>query len=414
MIKSHPVTWFLFAFIAVAGCRKPYQPPEITSPGSYLVVEGIINSGTDSTFIKLSKTVPLSAKSNFNPVLNAAVTVESSGGASYVLTSTTGGIYASAGLNLDNTLKYRLRIKTAEGGEYVSDFVPVLNAPPIDTISHTVQSAGIQLYVSTHDVQNSTRYYRWDYQETWVFHSKYYSFYKSNGDTVIERNFPAEQVYQCWRSDTSSTIVVGTSSGLSKSVISNQPLTFVPSTSEKLDGALSIVDSQSAPTASTYSILVKQYALTGDAYTYWQNLKKNTEQLGGIFDAQPSEISGNIHSVSNPAEPVIGYISAGTTSSKRAFIKNQEVPAAWLPTNVGADCVLDSLYLHYLAPGATVAVNQENEYFNVNRQGKYYPMQIPVSVLFNKFGQLIGHTGSSPECVDCTLRGTNKEPAFWQ
>ena len=414
MIKPYSAACFLFVMMAIAGCRKPYQPPEIATQGSYLVVEGMINSGTDSTFIKLSKTVPLLAKTTVNAVLNASVTVESSGGASYALVSAGSGKYKCGGLNLDSTVKYRLRIKTAEGGEYVSDFVPVVNAPPIDTVSHAVQNKGIQFYVSTHAPQNSARYYRWAYQETWVYHSKYYSFFKSNGDTVIDRNLVTDQVYQCWRSDTASTIFLGSSSGLSKNVVNNQPLGFVPSNSEKLDGSQSIIDEQFAPTTTAYSMLVKQYALTADAYTFWQNLKKNTEQLGSIFDAQPSQFGGNIHSVTNPAEQVIGYISAGTVSSKRIFIKNQEIPAAWLPTNPGDKCVLDSLYLHYLAPGATVAVNQENEYFNINRQGKYFTQQIPVAVLINKYSQVIGHTGSSPDCVDCTLRGTNKQPAFWK
>ena len=414
MIKPYLIAWLALVIIAAAGCRKPYQPPEISAPGSYLVVEGFINSSNDSTFIKLSKTVPLSAKTTVNPVLNANVTVESSSGASYALTAAGGGVYASVGLNLDNSLLYRLRIKTADGGEYVSDFVPVLNAPPIDTISHAVQNNGIQFYVSTHDAQNSTRYYRWAYQETWVFHSKYYSFCKSTGDTVINRNLATEQVYQCWRSDTSSTIVVGSSSGLSKSVINNQPVTFVASNSEKLDGGQSIIIEQFAPTTTAYSILVKQYALTSDAYAYWQNLKKNTEQLGSIFDAQPSQSGGNVHSLTNPAGQVIGYISAGTVTSKRVFVKNQEIPVAWYPFNFGDKCVLDSLYLHYLAPGAAVAVNQEDEYFNINKQGKYFTQQIPVATIYNKFGELIGHSGSSPECVDCTLRGTNKQPAFWK
>ncbi|MDO3626770.1 DUF4249 family protein [Mucilaginibacter sp. BT774] len=60
-----------------------------------------------------------------------------------------------------------------------------------------------------------------------------------------------------------------------------------------------------------YSILVKQYALSADAYKFYANLKKNTEQLGSIFDAQPSAIRGNIHFVTTPAEPVIGYLCIG-------------------------------------------------------------------------------------------------------
>lgn len=415
MRKITPGVYWCAALVVLAACRKPYLIPAITAPASYLVVEGIINSGSDSTIIKLSKTVKLANKTTVNPVLNAVLAVESDKGSSYVLAATGRGKYGSAGLNLDQALKYRLRIKTADNKEYLSDFVPVLNSPAVDTVSYEIRSNGIQFYTGTHDPKNSTHYYRWEYQETWVIHSNYYSFYQSTGDTVLERDLVNNQIYQCWQSDTSNVIVLASSANLTKDVISDLPVTFIESTSPKLDGSQSIIINQFAPSTSAYSILVKQYALTSDAYNFYVNLKKNTEQLGSIFDAQPSQNTGNVHSVTNPSEPVIGYISAGTTTSKRIFITNQQIPAVWLPNQVYSDCTLDSLYFHVVPKGSAVAVNQEDEYFNYNKQGKYYSRQIPIAVLINPLnGKVIGHTGSSPECVDCTLKGTNKQPAFWK
>lgn len=415
VIRFKPVIYLCAILIAVTGCRKPFTTPAITAPASYLVVEGMLNSGSDSTIIKLSKTVNLANKTTLNPILNAVLTVESDKGSTYALPGAGAGKYCASGLNLDKSLKYRLRIKTADNKEYLSDFVPVLNSPPLDTVGYDIRANGIEISTGTHDPQNATRYYRWDYRETWVIHSRYYSFYKSNGDTVIERDLVNNQIYQCWQSDTSNVILLASSANLSRDVISNLPVTFIPSTSPKLDGSQSIIVSQYAPSTSAYSIIVTQYALTQDAYNFYTQLKKNTEQLGSIFDAQPSQIQGNIHSVNNPAEPVIGYISAGTTTSKRIFITNQQIPAAWLSNYVYSTCTLDSLYLNTIPRGSAVAVNQEDEYFNYNKKGKYYQQQIPIAVLINTVnGKVIGHTGSSPECVDCTLSGTNKQPSFWK
>src|SRR5665213_721820 len=179
--------WILL-FIVLVGCKKPYNPPVVAASNSYLVVEGVINSGSDSTIIRLSKTVNLSNNTTFSPVLSAIVTVEGDQNTSYPLASGGKGNYVSRGLNLDNAHKYRLRIKTSDNKEYLSDFVSVVNPPPIDSIGYTIQNNGLTVYANTHDPQNNTRYYRWDYQETWQIHSNYYSYFKSDGTQIQARD----------------------------------------------------------------------------------------------------------------------------------------------------------------------------------------------------------------------------------
>lgn len=382
---------------ACIGCKKPYNPQIIAMPGNYLVVEGVINSSSDSTIIKLSRTVNLTNKIATNPESQAAVTVESDQNTIYSLSETTSGQYVSAGLNLDNTHKYRLRIKTADNKEYVSDLVPVVNSPAIDSVNFKIKNNGINIYSNTHDPQNSTKYYRWDYQETWIFHSNYESHFISNGDTVIGRNLNNNEIYQCWGNATSSTIILGSSAKLASDVIVNNPITFISSTSEKL--------------GSEFSIQVRQYALTPDAYNFWTNLKKNTEQLGSIFDAQPSQLKGNIHSITNPSEPVVGYVSVGSITKQRIFISNRQLPF-WLPDPAYPDCKLDTFLLAYYARGSKIPINQENEFFNYNK-GAPRDAYIPIEAIGRPGSPPLGHSGASRECVDCTLRGTNKRPGFW-
>jgi hypothetical protein len=72
-------------------------------------------------------------------------------------------------------------------------------------------------------------------------------------------------------------------------------------------------------------MLASQYVLTPDAYNYWLILQKNTQNLGTLFDPQPSQLAGNIHCLSNPKEPVIGYLSASSIQQKRLFIDNSQV-----------------------------------------------------------------------------------------
>ena len=408
------LAYILIFTTAVAACKKPYTPPAVAAAGSYLVVEGVINGGSGTTIIKLSRTVNLLNKVTANPVLGALVTVEGDQNTVYTLNETTGGVYVSGQLTLNNAEKYRVRITTSGNKQYLSDLVAVLNSPPIDSVTLKVLSNGINIYSNTHDPQNNTHYYRWDYQETWVIHSNYYSFYKSDGDTVTDRDLPAGQVYQCWQSDTSDVILLASSANLPKDVIVNNPVTFIEPSTGKLGGKYSVLVNQAAPATNAYSILVRQYALTADAYRFWTNLKSSTEQLGTIFDAQPTQLNGNIHAVSNPSEIVIGYISAGSITSQRIFIANQQIPAT-LAVQVNPVCQLDSFYYSYLPPGGYVLINQENEFFNYKKGAQYGQPYVPVAAIFNKLlGTIIGHTGSTALCVDCTLRGTNAEPVFWK
>ncbi len=382
--------------LMILSCKEPYNPPVIANANSYLVVEGVINSGSDSTVITISRTVNLSARVTSNPVTGAMVTVEGDQNSSYPLFERSPGIYAAAALNLDNAHKYRLDIKTG-GEQYLSDFEPVLNSPPIDSVNFTIAGNGINIYSNTHDPTNTIKYYRWDFQETWMIHSNYDSFFISNGDTVLARDYINDQIYTCWASDASSSIILNSSARLTKSVIVNNPVTFVASTSEKL--------------GDKYSILVRQYALSGDAYNFWVNLKKNTEQLGSIFDAQPSQINGNIHSVTKPNEPVIGYISVGGTASTRIFITNQQLPN-WTVAQDGPVCSLDTYYYAAHILGVDTPINEVNEFINYDK-GAMYP-QIPVNAISLPGKPPIGYSASTKECVDCTLRGSNKQPSFWK
>jgi hypothetical protein len=70
-----------------------------------------------------------------------------------------------------------------------------------------------------------------------------------------------------------------------------------------------------------YYIKLSQYALSHDAYLFYQKLKKNTEQLGSIFDAQPSELSSNIHCVTDPDVICNWFCRSIGTSTERYFHK---------------------------------------------------------------------------------------------
>jgi hypothetical protein len=387
---------FVFFFAAIpivnCGCKKAYNPKMVASANNYLVVEGVINTGTDSSVIKLSRTVPVSSKTSKMPELGASITIISDANISYPVVEKGNGVYMGAIINSHSTAKYSLKIFTKDGKSYQSDFVPAKNSPPIDSVYYKALPNALNIYADTHDVTGNSRYYRWDFADTYVFNSAFYSsgyHAKVPSDTVLDRPV-SDQIYQCWRSDTSSNILINSSAKLTNDVISGNLVISIPSNSEKL--------------GHRYSILVNQYILTSGAYYYYQQLKKNTEQIGSIFDPQPSELPGNIHCISDPSEVVIGYITAGAPSAIRIYINSQDL-RGYFAESPYSGCLLDTaLYKQPLFGGGTI---------NTVAEKIYSGLDIPVSPIAPPGGAVIGWSCSSPTCVDCTLRGTNKPPSWW-
>lgn len=357
------------------GCKERFDPKIPSSQSNYLVVEGVINAQGVTT-IKLSRTVPLKDSSRIKPETNALVTITGEDNSTYNVRASGNGTYTSDALGLNSNQKYRLHIKTSSGGEYLSDYVAVRQTPAIDSINWKVENGGVQIYINTHDPKNNTRYYKWDYEETWEIHSAYGNYYEYKEPVVVPRNTDEiAKLFYCWQSEKSTKILTGSSVQLSNDVINLAPITVVPLPSEKL--------------SVRYSILIKQYSLDREAYQFYQMMKSNTEALGSVFDPMPSEITGNIKCVSNRLEKVVGYITASTVDQQRIFISRSEVPSRYQDDCVSVFVPLDSFPYYF----GTVGV---------------LPYQAAGTP-----GPITGYYSSYPPCIDCTLRGTNVKPSFW-
>lgn len=374
----------LIVFIlSLTRCKDPFVSPYVSPPTGYLVVEAFITDN-GPTRVTLSRTIPVSGNVKPPVETKARLQVEGEDNSVYTLDELGNGVYGVDNLPLNSTLKYRLRIHTAGNKDYLSDYVPFKTTPAIDSINWTVDNNGVNIFANTHDPSNNTRYYQWQYVETWKYTSGEYSngIFQKEKPFVVDRN-PVDQIYYCWKNNISTSIILGSSIKLSQDVISRQLLTHV-----SRDGSqLSI----------KYSILVTQYALSEDAYNYLTLMQKNTETLGSIFDAQPSFLKGNIHSLGNPAEQVIGFVSAGTVQQQRIFIDRAQLPRDWRYSFICAlpDTVvpLDSAKLWaFFGPGSPF---------------------VPVNMHFTN-GLFDGWSANGAYCVDCrTQGGNNTKPSFW-
>ena len=388
----HPLVWLVFA----TGCIQKFQPNLISPSTGYLVVDGIINSGGGPATVHLSRTTQLTDSSILNET-GATVQVKGSDNSLYTLSEKGHGLYGTDQLALNAAMQYRLYIRTSAGTEYLSDFSGVKITPAIDIVHWQQENGGVQIYANTHDPANSTHYYKWDYAETWEFHSPFIK--ELAYDTVIDANGKPQlgvqslndadiSIFTCWQSDYSTQILLASSAKLSSDVITAFPIANVPPSSIKL--------------SVLYSIELHQFALTTDQYNYLAIMQKNTEETGSIFGSQPSQLRGNIHCVSNPSETVIGYVGFASMESKRIFINSLQL-SGWDYHNF--DCMQDSILTR--VEGSPDPYEQINAAFGRGL--------IPTTALHVNFatGEVTRFLAAPPFCVDCTLSGTNIKPSYW-
>jgi hypothetical protein len=419
-----PLSYLLPALIltGMISCKKVFNPHLNTVTTNFLAVDGPIISG-DSTFITLSRTTSLSDTTQNKAELKATVAIEDDQAKLYPLTEQGKGKYVLGITNFITARKYRLNIKTTNGKIYQSDFVPMKISPPIDSIYFKQNGdTNVTFYVNAHDATDNTRYYRWDYKETWSVVPFYQAFYEyKNGAIVPIVTGSADDLTTCYKTDLSNQIFIGSSDKLANDVITDQPIGSLAAASEKI--------------AHIYCMQLRQYALTADGFNYYQNLKTNTEQLGSIFDAQPSTLNGNIHCITSTTDVVIGFVSASTVTNRQYALHYNDIPLR-VPAFYGGNFFLN---LNSIYSGSTITAN----YFpnpsiydcTLNSSGAFTTWFLslePGATFTTRINRALakgdslliapGPPGQTPtgyyyapkQCVDCRFKGgTNIRPAYF-
>ena len=140
---------------------------------------------------------------------------------------------------------------------------------------------------------------------------------------------------------------------------------------------------------------ISQTAMDKEAYKYWEVTKSSISGTGGLFAPMPSEIRGNITSVTFPDEKVIGYVNVSTESVKRVFVYAHELNmfkrncnGVLYPEEEEGDNVWFSLYFSGLVP-----IRYElKENGDPDKSQAYW---------------------TSPDCVDCRIFSNSSRPAYW-
>jgi hypothetical protein len=376
----------VFIAILAVGCVEPYQAPDLGQNISIMVVDGFINATAGSATVRLTKAIPLSKKDEYPAEKGAEVKISTEKGDSFTLFEQDSGRYYAYGVDVDISTRYQLSIRSGDNLHYISDYISIKQTPPIDSVTWRAEDDGITMLVNTHDDTEGSRYYHWDYTETWEYRAPWPSYYTNVNKTVIQRK-PEDMPQTCYKTVPSTKIVVGSTGRLSKDVVSDFPLTYV----QHGTGKISIL----------YSIMVRQRVVDKIEYEFLQDLQRVTESVGGLFDSQPYEILGNIRS-EDPSVPVLGFFSGGFVAETRTFVRFRDLPdnlQIW-PYHY---CVLDTMCSvdANLRPDLRCTIDiynmPENSYL--------------VASLDPNFP---GYSYTNARCADCRVQGgILTKPDFW-
>jgi hypothetical protein len=373
-----------FAVVAATGCIEEYVPTIITTDHRYLIVDGFLVAN-DSTFIKLSRSQLISDPAPFQGESEATIEIEGETGFTYILSEKTKGLYVAPALDLDPSLKYRLHIRTSDASEYVSDFVDLLRSPPLDSVVfEEAEDDEINFQIYAHDPEYLTRYYYWTYVDTWQY-SGGYSVYKWENGQIVPRANAGELLF-CWKTNSINNYYLHATSTLSEDVVYRYPLFTIKQTSRKLYYG--------------YSIIVSQYALTREAYDYYNLTKKNSESLGSLFDPQPSQALGNIKCISNPQQIAIGYFAASTVQKKRLTFTRHDitgpVSSPYEPAGY-SDCEPEILELDLISDQTLEGKLIIDRHYDLITQ------------------ELVGYLVAPEYCIDCRFGGgVLQKPDYWK
>ena len=308
---------FLLGLVA-ASCVERYFPDTETNFQPKLVVQAIIAADDGLQEIVISKSTSVD-ETKLVTLSGCSVVVEDSGEHRFTFNEAgeTGcyrGYLEGSAVVVGN--KYRLRLKTPEGKEYVSRFEKLMPCPDVSFVYYEVQTQptpdkkvnknGLQFYIDYKGDDNYGRFYRWELTQTYEYHSTWPLDKWLDVDGPHDLIRPDYSNYTCYKTDKLDDIFVLSTDGFAQNRFTKYKLHFVPDQTQVLQ--------------YRYNLLVRQYSLTQSAFNYWENLKKNNQEAANLFGRQPANVKGNILNVNDTTEVVLGYFGVSVVKSKRVRV----------------------------------------------------------------------------------------------
>lgn len=328
----------LFCCLLLAtACADPVTPRFQLEAGLYLV-EGSISDQVDGSEVRVSLSVLRDERYRLSAVNGAEVSSVDGAGdeVRWSQIENTSAYRPPATFVGNPGQTYFLRVITPEGQMFES--APELMANPVPIVDSRITfsqesyfSTGrnsfipaFTLFVDFDDPAEQRNYYLIDYRK-WENISVCASCptrqrYRGEGCEEWRRNFAERWDYlcdaDCW--------TIRDSEGFE---LFQDELSDGNRISNVKAGSLDFVSGNAG-----LLFEARLQALSGAAFEYTRVLKEVSQGGGGLNSPNPAALVGNIKSVSNPDDIVLGYFSTASVTTHRAFIDRSTVDGTPLPS----------------------------------------------------------------------------------
>lgn len=398
---------FLFIIsLLITSCTEPYALQTNTFEDA-LVIEATITNELKNHEIKISRTFALEEKEQqFEK--NALVYITDDIGNTYSFTEVGDKYLSTEAFEALPSRQYQLFIETSNGKKYTStrEKLPsTSNQLEIEARKNNIEGVeGVEILANSFDPSNQSKYYRFEYEETYKIVSPYWTteslslIYNTNTfevtPNISQKNYDSSI---CYNTLYSNELLLVNNSGNNEDKIIDYPVRFVPQNNHII--------------AYRYSILVKQYVQNLEAYTFYKTLKDFSGGGNVLSPNQPGFIEGNINNVNDSSEKVIGFFDVSSLSQKRIFFNYNDFFEGEPSEKYHVDC-----QLKYYSPSLQV-VNC-NGYFPPKTIPPYcvtgmYALYLAVEFFENELYFDDTYSTTTAICGECNRLWPTQQPSFW-
>jgi hypothetical protein len=388
--------------LALVSCTEPFETEDLVFE-SALVIEATITDEEKIQNILISRSFPLDTVIASGEI-GAVVEITDDTGRVFDFDDNGDGTYSSkTTFAAMQGRQYVLSVQTSDGSSYISESSQMNTQSKIDDIFAVREfkddlDEGVFIYLDSYDPTNTSKYYRYEYEETYKIIAPFYSGFEAfvfsplpSTSVGFRQSDSVGQV--CYATNKSRNIIQTTTTDLDEDRVERFPVRFM--------------NRENYILSHRYSILVKQYVQSSEAYSYYETLRSLSGSESLFSQIQTGFLEGNIRSEQSENEKVIGFFEVASVSKKRLFFNYEDLfPGEALPNYI-IDCSFRSPPL-VGESGATFPL-YDNVFFDlVDFYEEYDTERNPLN-----FGRYGPYLMTPAGCGDCTEFGSKTVPSFW-